>query len=151
LVEIYLTEASKSTVGIGVVVHGPEIIDSGFATKVLKYLERFGRVNAVLGGTMGRLAVIDAGIEGIIKISPKRRPSQSIKDIQPDYDVIVLLSQAKTRETGLAFGMKVAASVGPFMPLIHIDCGGRFVAVYYESDKADKRRREEAPRAGEAF
>lgn len=128
-------EASKGSVRIGAVVHGPEIIDSGFAPKVLKYLERFGRVNAVLGGTMGRLAVIDAGLEDVIKISPKRRPSQSIKDLQPNSDIIVLLSQAKTRETGLAFGMKVASAAGHSMPLIHIDCGGRFVAVYYGSER----------------
>lgn len=128
-------EASKGSVRIGAVVHGPEIIDSGFAPKVLKYLERFGRVNAVLGGTMGRLAVIDAGLEDVIKISPKRRPSQSIKDLQPNSDIIVLLSQAKTRETGLAFGMKVASAAGHSMPLIHIDCGGRFVAVYHGSER----------------
>ncbi len=130
--------ASKRKAGIGVVVHGPEIIDSGFAPKVLKYLERFGTVNAVLGGTMGRLAVIDAGLEGIIKISPKRRPSQSIKDLQAGFDIIVLLSQSKNRETGIAFGMKVAAHAGSSRPLIHIDCGGGFVAVYFESDKAEE-------------
>lgn len=118
---------------IGAVVHGPEVIDSGFAPNVLKYLERFGVVDAVLGGTMGRLAVIDAGLENIIKISPKRRPSQSIKDLQLGSDIIVLLSQSKTRDTGLAFGMKVAAYAGSSRPLIHIDCGGGFVAIYYGS------------------
>ncbi len=128
-------EASKGSVRIGAVVHGPEVIDSGFAPKILKYLERFGRVNAVLGGTMGRLAVIDAGLEDVIKINPKRRPSLSIKDLQPNSDIIVLLSQAKTRETGLAFGKKVAAAAGPSRPLIHVDCGGRFVAVYYGSER----------------
>lgn len=134
-------EASGRAVRIGVVAHGPEIIDSGFAPKVLKYLERFGTVNAVLGGTMGRLAIIDAGLESIIKISPKRRPSQSIKDLQPNSDIIVLLSQSKTRETGLAFGMKVAAYAayaGSSGALIHIDCGGGFVAVYYKPEKAEE-------------
>lgn len=127
--------ASKSPTRIGVVVHGPEVIDSGFAPKVLKYLERFGAVDAVLGGTMGRLAIIDAGLEGLIKISPKRRPSQSIKGLQPNSDIIVLLSQAKTRETGLAFGTNVAAAAGSIIPLIQIDCGGRLVAIYYGSEK----------------
>lgn len=133
-----MMEASGRAVRIGVVAHGPEIIDSGFAPKVLKYLERFGTVNAVLGGTMGRLAIIDAGLESIIKISPKRRPSQSIKDLQPNSDIIVLLSQSKTRETGLAFGMKVAAAAGSYRPLVHIDCGGRFVAVFHMSEKFEE-------------
>jgi hypothetical protein len=91
---------SKPAVKIGVVVHGPEVVDSGFALRVLNYLEKFGMVNAVLGGTMGRLAIMDAGLESIIKISPKRRPSQSIGYLLPGSDIIVLLNQAKTRETG---------------------------------------------------
>ncbi len=124
---------SKPAVKIGVVVHGPEVVDSGFALRVLNYLEKFGMVNAVLGGTMGRLAIMDAGLESIIKISPKRRPSQSIGYLQPVSDIIVLLNQAKTRETGLAFGIKVAAHAGASRPIIHIDCGGRFVAVFYEA------------------
>ncbi len=118
---------------IGVAVHGPEVIDSGFARNVLGYLKRFGDVTAVLGGTMGRLAVIDAGLEDLINISPRRRPSQSIRDLQSDSGIIVILNQAKTRETGLAFGRRVAARAGASRPIIHIDCGGRFVAVFYGS------------------
>ncbi len=129
---------SKPAVKIGVVVHGPEVVDSGFALRVLNYLEKFGMVNAVLGGTMGRLAIMDAGLESIIKISPKRRPSQSIGYLQPGSDIIVLLNQAKTRETGLAFGIKVAAHAGASRPIIHIDCGGRFVAVFYGAGKAEE-------------
>jgi hypothetical protein len=129
-------QTSKPAVKIGVVVHGPEIVDSGFALRVLNYLEKFGMVDAVLGGTMGRLAIIDAGLEGVIKISPKRRPSQSIGYFQPGSDVIVLLNQAKTRETGLAFGIKVAAHAGASRPIIHIDCGGRFVAVFHGTAEA---------------
>jgi hypothetical protein len=131
-------QTSKPAVKIGVVVHGPEVIDSGLALRVLNYLEKFGIVDAVLGGTMGRLAVIDAGLESIIRISPRRRPSQSIGYLQPDSDIIVLLNQAKTRETGLAFGTKVAAHAGASRPIIHIDCGGRFAAVFYGAGGAEE-------------
>ncbi len=127
---------SKPAVKIGVVVHGPEVVDSGLALKILSYLEKFGSTNAVLGGTMGRLAVMDAGIEDIIKISPRRRPSQSIGDLSTNSDIIVLLNQAKTRETGMAFGAKVAAHAGASIPIVHIDCGGRFTAVFYGTRKA---------------
>ncbi len=113
---------------IGVVVHGPEIIDSGRALKLVNYLKKMGRVNAVLGGTMGRVAVIDADLEGIISINTRRRPSISIRDMAEDSDIIIILNQAKSRETGLAFGTMVARLAGIDKPLIQIDCGGRFVA-----------------------
>jgi hypothetical protein len=116
---------------IGVVVHGPEIIDSGCALSLINYLKKQNQasVAAVLGGTMGRVAVIDAGLEDIITISPRQRPSQSILDLQDTSDVIFLLNQAKSRESGLVFGTMVAKAAGINKPLIQIDCGGRFVAL----------------------
>lgn len=114
---------------IGVVVHGPEVVDSGSALKLIEYLERFGRVRAVLGGTMGRLAVLDAGLKDTISLSNRRRPSGSIRELEASSDVLFLLNMAKSRETGLLFGSMVAAAASPSRPLIQIDCGGGFVAV----------------------
>jgi hypothetical protein len=116
---------------IGVVVHGPEVIDSGCALSLINYLkkENHASIAVVLGGTMGRVAVIDAGLEDVITISPRRRPSQSILDLQATSDVIFLLNQAKSRESGLVFGTMVAAAARINKPLIQIDCGGRFVAL----------------------
>jgi hypothetical protein len=114
---------------IGVVVHGPEIIDSGCALSLINYLKKRARVAAVLGGTMGRVAVIDAGLEDVITISPRRRPSQSLQDLQATSDVIFLLNHAKSRESGLVFGTMVVEAAAINKPLIQIDCGGRFVAV----------------------
>jgi len=100
-----------------------------------------GRVNAVLGGTMGRVAVIDADLEGIITINTRRRPSISIRDMAEDSDIVIILNQAKCRETGLAFGTMVAKLAGIDKPLIQIDCGGRFVAdltlSHFASDSED--------------
>ena len=53
---------------IGVVVHGPNIIDSGYALKLIDLLKSYGDVSARLGGTMGRTAVIDASLEDVIDI-----------------------------------------------------------------------------------
>ncbi len=119
---------------IGVVVHGPEIIDRGFAMRLINYLKRLGSLTAVLGGTMGRVAVIDAHLEDVIVISPRRRPSQSIQDLEATSDIIFLLNQAKSRESGLVFGTMVAAAAGIHKPLIQIDCGGRFVATLAGKD-----------------
>ena len=38
---------------IGVVVHGPQIVDTGFAEKILSLLENYGIVKARLGGYNG--------------------------------------------------------------------------------------------------
>ena len=126
---------------IGVVVHGPEIIDSGGAVQLINHLKQMGRVNAVLGGTMGRVAVIDADLEGIITINTRRRPSISIRDMAEDSDIVIILNQAKSRETGLAFGTMVARLAGIDKPLIQIDCGGKFVAdltlSHFSSDSED--------------
>lgn len=114
---------------VGVVIHGPEVIDSGWAVKLLSYLTKFGRVEAALGGTMGRVAAIDAGLESTIDISQRRMPSESLRDLGQRSDLLVLLNQAKSRETGLVFGSEVYARYASKQkPLIQIDSGGRFVS-----------------------
>ena len=113
---------------IGAVIHGPEIVDTGCALGIVHYLRKFGEVRAVLGGTMGRVAILDAGLDKLIDFPPRRRPSQSIKDLEATCDLIFLLNYAKSRESGLAFGSMVAAAAIAVKPLIQIDCGGRFVA-----------------------
>jgi len=118
----------RQAVKIGAVIHGPEIVDTGCALGIVNYLKKFGDVHAVLGGTMGRVAILDAGLDKFIDISPRRRPSQSIKDLEATCDLIFLLNYAKSRESGLAFGSMVAAAAVTAKPLIQIDCGGRFVA-----------------------
>ena len=93
---------------IGVVVHGPGIVDSGWAKKIIDLLSNFGNVHCRLGGTMGRTAVIDAGLEDVIDISLKLLPSQSLELFNRDHtDVIFLLNYGKSPETGRVFGYKV--------------------------------------------
>ncbi|MEE1128629.1 MAG: DUF2117 domain-containing protein [Methanobrevibacter sp.] len=93
---------------IGVVVHGPNIIDTGYALKIIDLLGEYGDVAARLGGTMGRTAVIDAGLENIIDIHKKLVPSDSLKIFHDDnVDVIFLLNYGKSYVTGQVFGYKV--------------------------------------------
>jgi hypothetical protein len=92
---------------IGVVVHGPQIVDTGYAVEILKLLENYGEVNAILGGTMGRTAVIDAELEDKIDIGQKLLPSQSIEKLSKTSDVVVLINYGKSSVTGHAFGYKV--------------------------------------------
>ena len=93
---------------IGVVVHGPNIIDSGYALKLINLLSEYGEVSARLGGTMGRTAVIDASLENMINIRKKLVPSDSLKMFyDDDVDVIFLLNYGKSDVTGQVFGYKV--------------------------------------------
>jgi hypothetical protein len=121
--------ASRAADEIGVVVHGPEVVDSGWAKKALDLLETVGPVTAVLGGTMGRVAVIDANLEDRIDISKRETPSRSVRRLEPTVSMVILLNYAKTRETGLAFGAMVAERAKPKKPLMLADYGGRFLSV----------------------
>ena len=111
---------------IGVVIHGPEVIDSGQAKAILDILSAEGEVSAKLGGTMGRTAVIDAGLENVIDTSQRLKPSESIGALSATSDVVFLLNHGKTTETGRAFGSMVISNL-PDMdnkPLVHIERPG---------------------------
>lgn len=114
-----------SLLKIGVVVHGPEIVDSGYALKFMDFLEDYGTVHARLGGTMGRTAVIDAHLENRIDISQKLFPSQSVdKFNQEECDVIFLINYGKSSVTGHAFGFKVYNNSKGKPPLIQMERPG---------------------------
>lgn len=106
---------------IGVIVHGPKIIDSGCAEKIIKILGDYGEVTCRLGGTMGRTAVIDAHMEDIINIEDKLLPSQSINLLSEDNDVLFLLNYGKSIITGHTFGYKVLTNAGKNINLIQIE------------------------------
>ena len=110
---------------IGVVVHGPEIVDSGHAQNFLDFLEDYGTVRARLGGTMGRTAVIDAHLEDRIDISQKLFPSQSVDKFNEEgCDVIFLINYGKSSVTGHAFGYKVYHNCHGQPPLIQMERPG---------------------------
>ena len=108
---------------IGVVIHGPEIIDSGYALKIINLLKRFGEVKAKLGGTMGRVAVIDNNLQDIIDISEKLMPSQSLKRLA-NSDVLILMNYGKSKITGHTFGKIVVERANLNKPIIQIERPG---------------------------
>ncbi|MDD2339513.1 MAG: DUF2117 domain-containing protein [Methanosarcina sp.] len=108
---------------ISLVIHGPEVIDSGEAKKVLEKLSCAGKVEARLGGAMGKIAVLDAGLENLIDISRHQKPSACIESLFETSDLVCLLNRGKTIETGKAFGEMVAARLREpeRKPLIQIE------------------------------
>jgi len=118
---------------IGIILHGPEIVDEGSAERIIRIFMREHDVTAKLGGTMGRTAVLDAGLEELIDISQGMTPSQTIKALKDSIDVAVLLNHGKTYETGLYFGRIVASKLDSLIPFVHIerpDIDGRII--YYD-------------------
>ena len=115
---------------IGVVVHGPNIIDSGWALKLINLLSDYGDVVARSGGTMGRTAVIDESLEDIIDISKKLVPSESLKLFNNlNVDIIFLINYGKSSVTGQVFGYKVynhylSKIANNTIPLIQIERPG---------------------------
>ncbi|PKL68597.1 MAG: hypothetical protein CVV28_00330 [Methanobacteriales archaeon HGW-Methanobacteriales-1] len=110
---------------IGVVVHGPFIVDSGYALKIIDFLKEYGEVRARLGGTMGRTAVHDAHLEDLIDISTKRLPSESIDKFQEEgSEIIFLINSGKSDVTGHAFGYKVFKKSKSKPKLIQIERPG---------------------------
>lgn len=117
---------------IGIVLHGPEIVDLGSAKRIIDLFSRKHKVIAKLGGTMGRTAVLDAGLEDIIDISLGLTPSETILAIKDRIDLAILLNHGKTLDTGRHFGRIVASKVSDSLPLVHIerpDYEGRII--YY--------------------
>lgn len=112
------------TLRIGVIVHGPGIIDSGYAKKIIEVLSEYGVVSCKLGGTMGRTAVIDGNLEDIIDISEKLLPSQSIKLLSKSNDILFLLNYGKSTVTGHTFGYKVLGNAGKDINLVQIERPG---------------------------
>jgi hypothetical protein len=110
---------------IGVVIHGPMVIDSGRAGRLIEILSGMGDVHAVLGGAMGRAAVIDAGLEDRIDITRSLKPSESVIALNLSCDVVLLVNEGKSLETGLAFGRFIFEQL-PVMekPLYQLEFAG---------------------------
>lgn len=118
---------------IGIILHGPEIVDLGSARKIIGIFNKEHDVTAKLGGTMGRTAVLDAGLENVIDISRGQTPSETINAMRDDIDLAILLNHGKTLDTGRYFGRIVASKLDNSVPFVHIespDHNGRIIYYY---------------------
>ncbi len=122
---------------VGIILHGPEIIDSGEAKQVIDIFMKQHEVIAKLGGTMGRTAVLDAGLQDIIDISQGLTPSQTIISLKNSIEVAILLNHGKTLETGKYFGGIVASKLpASSPPLIHIERPSLDGRIFYYCERA---------------
>ena len=91
---------------IGLLIHGPEILDEGEAEEAIETLKEAGfELEAALGGISGKTAVIDADMQHVIDISKDMKPSEVVDDfLKRGIDFIVLVNHAKTEESGFILG-----------------------------------------------
>ncbi len=91
---------------LGLLIHGPEVIDEGEAGEAIETLIKAGfEVEATLGGITGKTAVIDAGLQHAIDISKDMKPSEvAVYYIKRGIGFIVLVNHAKTEESGFMLG-----------------------------------------------
>lgn len=111
---------------IGVVIHGPDVIDSGMTEVILEKLNECGNISAVMAGTIGKTAVLDAHLEDVIDIRKNLKPSRCIKGFLEKKDLVILLNHGKTTNNGLIFANIVMSKVGNpnTKPLIQIERPG---------------------------
>ena len=108
-VQLTRLEKLDSNHVVGLVIHGPEIVDLGWAEKIFDFLKGTGaKIIAKIGGTMGRTAVIDAKLDDRINVENPARPSQVINEFaRRNVDLIIFLNHGKSIETGISLGMEV--------------------------------------------
>ncbi len=108
---------------IGVVIHGPDIVDSGMAKIILNKLNDYGNISPIMAGTIGKTAVLDAHLEDIIDIRKSLKPSCCIEEFFKTKDLVILLNHGKTTNNGIIFANIVVSKLidRNIKPLIHIE------------------------------
>jgi hypothetical protein len=112
---------------IGIVVHNVQLMDSPQVIKeIITLLSRENRVEACLCGTLGKVAVIDAGLEDLIEINRFINPSACIGNLFRSNDLVCLLNHGRELKTGRTFGRIVVSHVEnpDEKPLIQIERPG---------------------------
>ncbi|MDD4498468.1 MAG: DUF2117 domain-containing protein [Methanosarcinaceae archaeon] len=111
---------------IGIVVHGTELLDSGRAREFLTLLSGENRIRTCVCGTMGKIAAMDAGLEGEIDLGQHLKPSASIEAFFETEDLVCLLNHGKELDSGRAFGRIVVSHLenSEAKPLLQVERPG---------------------------
>jgi hypothetical protein len=99
----------ERAIDIGLVIHGPELIDSERIVDVIEILRVIGPVYTLVGGTMARVAALDHHMS-FIDTSQKIHTSDALSKVS-DKEALVLANCGKTSETGTVFGQTVSSRV----------------------------------------
>ncbi|MDO5652655.1 MAG: DUF2117 domain-containing protein [Brachymonas sp.] len=110
---------------IGILFHGPEVFDSGWAAR---FMQAFPDARTMLAGTMSRTALFDSGLQGVE--APGLMCSPAAQMLAVDCEVILLATRSKSTEAGLALGKIVAQKMAHGLPFVQAECTGLQYAVH---------------------
>ncbi len=110
---------------IGVLFHGPEVFDGGWAARIMR---AFPRARLMLAGTMSRTALHDSGLTGVE--TPGLQPSECVRLLRKDCSAMLLATSSKSVNSGLTFGSLVAGRAGDELPLVQAECSGPIYAAH---------------------
>lgn len=112
---------------VGVIFHRPEVIDSGWAKKLLKILGDFGTVDARLSGTMGTLAVLDSRMDDQIRCD-FRPTSECLAEMAKECKSLVMAMYSDNPLKSHAFCWHLVKKLNcPNMPVIEVEAKSRVV------------------------
>lgn len=103
----------------GILFHGPEVFDSGWAARIRR---AFPRARCMLAGAMSRTALFDSGLKGVE--TPGTLPSACVRSLARDCRPILLATNSKSPRSGLVFGRLVAGRAAEAVPLVQAECSG---------------------------
>ena len=107
-------------IDIRLVIHGPELIDSGKIADIVDALRAIGPLRVLAGGTMARVAALDKHLT-FVDTSQNIHTSDALNHVL-DREVLVLANCGKTSETGRVFGQIVSSRVR--RSVIHVERPG---------------------------
>jgi len=124
----YNNKFGEKFYNLGIVIHGPEVIDLGILGSFIKELKNNNvKFKCLLGGTMGKIAVIDSKLDDIVPLSLNYKPSQCIDYfLIHNFDAIIVLNHARSKKSGIECGHQVLSmtKLAPFFkktPILHLD------------------------------
>jgi len=109
----------------GVLFHGPEVFDSGWAAR---FKRAFPRGRFMLAGTMSRTALHDSGLEGVA--APGLQPSACLKLLGKKCSALLIVTASKSEKSGLTFGGLVTGRAGLKLPVVQAECAGPVYAAH---------------------
>jgi hypothetical protein len=112
---------------IGIVIHNVQLMDSPrIIREIISILSQGNCIRACLCGTLGKVAVIDAGLEDLVEINQFLNPSACIEALFRSNDLVCLLNHGRELKTGRTFGRIVVSHVvnPEEKPLIQIERPG---------------------------
>ncbi|MCP8305098.1 MAG: DUF2117 domain-containing protein [archaeon] len=112
---------------IGVIFHRPEIIDSGWARKILNTLSKFGWVKAKICGTMGTIALIDNYMDSQI-VCDFRPTIECLAEMAKELDSVVIAAYSNNALKSHAFCWHLVKKLdSPDIPIIEVEAKNRIV------------------------